>query len=624
MPADYILSSPRPWIPVDYILTRLWQWIAEQGITLAILLVIAVLIPRIGRFVQRLINDRIEESDDADESKAKLAMVGVLVYVVEMIAYFILIVFLLQTIGFSLAGAAIPATVVSAAIGFGAQSIIADFLAGFFILSEKQYGVGDWVRFEGNGVSVEGTVIQVTMRATRIRTLAHETVIIPNSTARVSINTSNYWSRAVVVIPVPLLGSESPQEAVERSEAATRRALDRPDVASELIGELDVHPAVGVNPPTVVGMPWTVDMRFMIQVKAGSQWLVERAIRTSILAEFWDEYGSATTVTGELLDQVHTADPAESGAGILLPTEERQAERAARADRRDSSVSTGATGTPQAPQDTDAPEVLAAGAVPLGAAGATSATERLGEPGRTEQFPVPKRTDEKASPPEFTDEEGKDPAVIENKVQTAAGEDPDAPESPEEREGDKDDEGTGPTNRWQRLVSVGGRFRPSTTYLFATLFLLLILRGLTLDTGENWEGAGGILAPRDPAPETVQEPESTPDMQEPVPTPTRAPETTTPGGPGVTPTDQGTATAPRETQSPGSPQSPQSPQTGQEPQGTQGTQGTQAPQQEPQQQSPGQTGAPAPTGGTGGGVSPQGAGQEPASTPGNGQNQPLN
>ncbi len=557
-------------MPVDYILTRLWQWVADQGITLAILFVIALLIPRIGRFMQRLINNRIEESEDADEGKARLAMVGVAVYVGEMIAYFLLIVFLLQAIGFSLAGAAIPATVVSAAVGFGAQSIIADFLAGFLILSEKQYGVGDWVRFEGNGVTVEGTVIQITMRATRIRTLAHETVIVPNSAARVSINTSNYWSRAVVVIPVPLLGSHSPQEAVERSEGATRHALTRPDVASELIGELDVHPAVGVNPPTVVGMPWTVDMRFMIQVKAGSQWLVERAIRTSILAEFWDEYGSATTVTGEMLDQVHTAELPEPSASAVLPGTERHEAPTERIDHRDGAD-------------------------------------------RTEQFRAvgSKRTDEAPVPPEYADEEGRDPAVIEDGVQVT-DRDPEDPEG-KRTDGADDEDGIVYETRWQQLASVNGRVRPSTTYLFAALFALLILRGLTLDTGENWEGSGGILAPRDPGEETTQTPTPTP-TPEPAPSLVPTPETTFPDSTRDTTTPQGTATQPQDTDSPQG--------TATQPQGTQSPQSPRAPGQTG---TPPLTGEPAPTGGAGNaGTVPQNGGPEAASTPDSGQGQTLN
>lgn len=448
---------------VTYLFTRAWQWIADVGLTLAILLVIALLIPRIGRFAQRWLARGIEESTDADESKTRLALTGVAVYIAQIIAFFLLLVFFLQAVGFSLAGAAIPATVVSAAIGFGAQSIIADFLSGLFILTEKQFGVGDWVRFEGNGIVVEGTVIQVTMRATRIRTLKQETVIIPNSTARVAINSSNYWSRAVVVMPVPLLGSDDAQDAINRSEAATRRALRRPDVAAELIGELDVHPAVNVNPPATVGMPWTVDMRFMIQVQAGSQWLVERAIRTEILDEFWNEYGSATTVTGEVKDRVESVTTAAMSRSPLI----------------------------------DAPL-----------------------PGTQDSA-----HDEESTVPEgFADEEGRDPAVVDRGIQGDEPEDTVEDETPAGGVFRNDE----PVSRWQRIASIGGRVRPSTTYLFGVLFTLLILKSLTVEAGEG--GPSGILAPRpvNTAPATT-EPTPTP-TPTPEPEPTFIPETTAPTG----------------------------------------------------------------------------------------------
>ena len=516
-------------MPVTYLLTSAWRWVADVGLTLAILLVIALLIPRVARFAQRWLAHGIEENTDADESKARLALTGVAVYIAQIIAFFVLLVFLLQTLGFSLAGAAIPATVVSAAVGFGAQSIIADFLAGLFILTEKQFGVGDWVRFEGNGIVVEGTVIQVTMRATRIRTLAQETVIVSNSTARVAINSSNYWSRAVVVMPVPLLGSTDTKEAIDRSEAATRRALRRPDVAKELIGELDVHPAVNVTPPATVGMPWTMDMRFMIQVQAGSQWLVERAIRAEILDEFWNEYGSAPTITGDVKDRVESVTTrAMSGAPLI-----------------------------------DAPM--------------PGVHDSAGD-------------EESTVPPEFADEEGRDPAVVDRGVQG------DEPEDTVEEETPAGGvfRNTSPNSRWNRLASVGGRVRPSTTYLFAALFVLLVLKSLTVEAGEDGEGPSGILAP--PAVNTAP---TTPPA---APTPDVAPEPTVPTQPATPtptqpiPTQEGTTTpAPTRAPAPG--------------------QGT-APAQQPQ---PNQ--APAPETGTGAGTE---TGTQPQVTPETGAPTTLN
>lgn len=295
-------------VPFSYIISALWTWIIETGLSLSLLIVCAFLIPRAGRLAMFFITNKMVDEDE-NEAKSQLALAGVVVYVAQIIGYFLIFVAMLQQLGFSLAGAAIPATAASAAIGLGAQSIIADFLAGFFILTEKQYGVGDWVRFEGGATNIEGTVIQITIRATKIRTLREETVIIPNSKAGVSINNSNHWSSAVVVMPVPLLSSSSIDEAVERATEAANRALTNPEVAQVIWGPLTVHPAVAINAPNTVGMPWSVDIRFLVQVKPGEQWVVERAIRVNLIDEFWKEYGSATTVDGQLVQDATPALP---------------------------------------------------------------------------------------------------------------------------------------------------------------------------------------------------------------------------------------------------------------------------------------------------------------------------
>lgn len=438
-------------MPLQFLLHAVWDWIASSGITIAILIVAALLVPRAGRLANRILERRITEQGDEDEGKGQLALGGVGVYIVQLIAYFIIVVFILREFGFSLAGAAIPATVVSAAIGFGAQSIIADFLSGFFIISEKQYGVGDWVAFVGNGVEVEGTVIQFTMRSTQIRTIEQSTVNIPNSTARVAINRSNYWSRAVVVIPVPLLGSRSSDEALKRAEAATRRALEQSEIQDEVLGQLEVHPAVAINPPSVVGMPWTVDMRFMVQVKAGSQWLVERAVRMSILNEFWNEYASAPTVSGELIEDVYTADlqalnedPAEASTALFSTTRAR----------------------------TDMPPTAAIG---RGETEALDGTELLDGAAAT---PVPTKaaTDstEPTVPAEFDAGDGEDPAA-KDKQRDADAEDND--------------------KRAGGFLTFGGTMRRSTAGLLALFGLLLILRGLTFSATVDEERVAGVLAP---------------------------------------------------------------------------------------------------------------------------------
>lgn len=548
-PTEFSVCVPRVIrMPVMYLLGQLWAWLASTGVNLAIIVVLALLIPRIGRFAERLVEREIAQKQNNDEQKASLAFAGVGIYIAQIVAYFLLSIAFLSELGFSLAGAAIPATVVSAAVGFGAQSIIADFLAGFFILSEKQYGVGDWVRFQGNGVEVEGSVISITMRATTIRTLAQETITIPNSTARVCVNTSNYWSRAVIVMPVPLLGSKSAAAVVDRVEAAAREILARHDIASELIGELTVQPATSVTPPATVGMPWTMDVRLMVQVEAGEQWGVERAVRMALLDEFWDEYGSATTISGELRDDV--SRPASPTAFAAAGTA-----RADVADTPDAGAETGpATSTDttawSAADDDNAavtrtvtavePSRLSQGEgenpVPASLAnpdGSDPAGDPLGDDtapttGAGRAAGAGGAASAASRAPEGPDR----PGGPNDAAAPAAAQDPEDPEDPEDS-----DEMAAATTRWQRIRAAVKETRPSTLWMVGVLGLLLVVKLLTFSAeGADGERIAGIFAPPVPgsSEETTEEPAPDTPTEQPVeqepqqPTATYQPEQPTP------------------------------------------------------------------------------------------------
>ncbi|WP_165243499.1 mechanosensitive ion channel family protein [Corynebacterium lizhenjunii] len=276
-------------------LFELWQLVVDHGLPLLALLLLAMLVPRVGRLVVRIIEQRLPEEEEA--TKARLALVGALVYVVQVVAYFLLAIAALTNLGVPPLGAAIPATVISAAVGFGAQAIIGDFLAGFFILSEKQFGVGDYVSFDGPS-GVEGTVVALTLRTTKVRTPKGEVVIIPNGSAGVVTNYSQDWARAVVDLEVPVQAGETLSDIARRVESVSRKAIADEAIASDVVGELDVLPATGLQAPTAAGQPWQVRFRILVVVNPARQWAVERGIRSALVAAFWDHYNLGLEVPG--------------------------------------------------------------------------------------------------------------------------------------------------------------------------------------------------------------------------------------------------------------------------------------------------------------------------------------
>lgn len=285
---------------LEILLENIKTWIITHGIFLTLLVIVGFLIPRVGRRIIASVGSTMEEGTEA--AKGRKAIVGAMVYIAEAIAYFSLVVAAMNNLGINLAAAAIPATVVSAAVGFGSQKIIGDLLGGFFIITEKQYGVGDWVKFYGSAATVEGDVVDMTLRATTIRTINGEEITVPNGEARLCVNSSARWARAVVSIPVPITAGGSMTEINARTLAAAEDALLEPSIREHLRSDITFQPATAVTPPTAMGLPWTATMRIMVDVAPGKQWLIERALRAAILDEWWDDYGKRASETG-LLDE---------------------------------------------------------------------------------------------------------------------------------------------------------------------------------------------------------------------------------------------------------------------------------------------------------------------------------
>lgn len=303
---------------------QLWEWLVAHGIPLSALIIIAILIPRVGRLAIRIVSGRFDRGEEA--TKSRLALVGALVYVVQAIAYFAIIMLGLTNLGVPAMGAALPATVVSAAIGFGAQNVIGDFLAGFFIISERQFGVGDFVAFDGTSSNISGTVVALTLRATKIRTASGEVVMIPNGSAGVITNYSQDWSRAVVDLAVPLQPGESMAQLTDRVEATAAEALRDPTIADDVTGELEVLPATDIVAPTAAGQSWQVNFRVMVVVNPARQWAVERVLRSALVNVFWDRYDMPRVFRAGTDADAHTsasrnAIKAMAAESALAPTE---------------------------------------------------------------------------------------------------------------------------------------------------------------------------------------------------------------------------------------------------------------------------------------------------------------
>lgn len=167
------------------------------------------------------------------------------------VALVILSIFLRQTLP-AVAGASILVAI----IGFSAQSFLRDIIAGFFILFEGQYGVGDFVRLEPTKVS--GLVEEFGIRTTKLRTPSGELVFVPNGSITGVTNYVSGQQRFTVEVQLKDDG------------AATRVSRSLEESAS-----LYVSPPRLISREDREGM---VRLRIRVGVLPSTEWLVREGL----------------------------------------------------------------------------------------------------------------------------------------------------------------------------------------------------------------------------------------------------------------------------------------------------------------------------------------------------------
>ena len=265
-----LLAAP----PVD-----LTDWARLQGLEIVLIVCGAVLLGRFVGWAGERITDNIDataqESDAlvrSEASKHRHALAQVATWVTLVAVYCVTALLVLQRVGVPLAGLVAPATVAGVALGFGAQRIVQDLLAGFFIITERQYGFGDVVRLTvlGGATPLTGTVEDVTLRVTQMRTVNGEVVITPNGQIVQVVNLSRDWARAVLDIPVPT-GSD-----------ITRVSEVLEDVGQQAYDDAHLR-ALLLDRPTVMGVESIevdqLNIRVVARTLPGKQFEVGRELR---------------------------------------------------------------------------------------------------------------------------------------------------------------------------------------------------------------------------------------------------------------------------------------------------------------------------------------------------------
>jgi small-conductance mechanosensitive channel len=192
---------------------RGWGWLLAIALSVAAALLIALVGSRYVRRVRRKAKDAPEDQAHGRKLRRKSTVIGLIVGVIQVAAWFAVVLLVLAYFNVPLGPLLASAGVIGVALGFGAQTVVKDTLAGLFITLEAQFDVGDVVDLQTEGGSVSGTVEGFTIRVTSIRQFDGTLSVVPNGNIQITQNKTRGWGRAIVDIRVAL--DEDPEHVRE-------------------------------------------------------------------------------------------------------------------------------------------------------------------------------------------------------------------------------------------------------------------------------------------------------------------------------------------------------------------------------------------------------------------------
>jgi moderate conductance mechanosensitive channel len=282
-------------------LARLADWLVAAPLQIVLILAIAAVLARLSRrWVSRWVRSVI--APDREATARRLKRLGVtppnvlaadirdprrdtraqvISTVVggslSVLIWTVAIISALGRAGFDLGPLIAGAGIAGVALGFGAQSLVKDWIAGLFILLEDQYGVGDVVDLG----EATGSVERFSLRATVLRGVDGIVWHVPNGEVVRVGNRSQLWSVALLDVDVAYSTEiETASTLLHQTAAAVCESSEFADTVLE--------------PPAVLGVERLgadgVTLRLMVKTTPGAQWALQRALRASVKQAF-DQHG---------------------------------------------------------------------------------------------------------------------------------------------------------------------------------------------------------------------------------------------------------------------------------------------------------------------------------------------
>jgi small conductance mechanosensitive channel len=263
----------------DFILKRLtneelWTQIGEGIVKCILILVLAAFVIKFGKAALNKVFEVRKKSPLKISERREATLMRLLQNILTYVVYFLAFMMILEAMTIDVKALLAGAGIVGLAVGFGAQNLVRDIITGFFIIFEDQFSVGDYVRIG----TFEGTVEEIGLRTTKIKSWTGELNILPNGSIVEVTNFSVHNSVAFVDVSIAY------EENIVQAEK----------ILAELLQELPVRYDEMVKPPELLGVQnlgaSEVVIRIISEVKPMKQWHIARMIRKEVKTRL-DQHG---------------------------------------------------------------------------------------------------------------------------------------------------------------------------------------------------------------------------------------------------------------------------------------------------------------------------------------------
>lgn len=252
----------------------LWLNFGQGLLKIIGIMILSAILIRIGNTVIEKIFLLRTKSPLRISERRENTLVKLLNNILTYLVYFVALLMILETLSFDVKALLAGAGIVGLAVGFGAQNLVKDIITGFFIIFEDQFSVGDMIRVG----QFEGTVEEIGLRTTKIKSWTGEINILPNGNITEVTNFSVNNSVAFVDVSIAYEGDIPKAERVIED-----LLLELPDKYEEMVAPPELLGVQNLGPSEVV-------LRVVSEVLPMKNFHISRMLRKEIKMRL-DEHG---------------------------------------------------------------------------------------------------------------------------------------------------------------------------------------------------------------------------------------------------------------------------------------------------------------------------------------------